>query len=287
MRSHSEYSRTAEGVALLRALEQIRPAGCRIIDDPYAAAFLQNPCLRLIAGSPTLARLMALFLNCWSPGAQEMLTLRARLVDDLAIEMSAELEQIVMLGAGFDTMALRVKGALPKVTTFEVDHPATQRFKQKAFAYVERPASVRFVAVDFECEDFVVKLCETGFAPVRRSLIVWLGVKCYLTPHAVAQAMNQIAKLGGAGTRLIFDYILAEVIDGTTKNLDALKKARRMARMGEPWLFGLTPQQVPDYLASFGFKLMKDYEAAELRSRYCCQRPAPMDYNRIVVCESV
>jgi methyltransferase (TIGR00027 family) len=230
---------------------------------------------------------MALFLNRWSPGAQEMLTLRARLVDDLAIEMSAELEQIVMLGAGFDTMALRVKGALPKVAIFEVDHPVTQRFKQKAFAYVERPASVRFVAVDFECEDFVVKLCETGFTPVRRSLIVWLGVKCYLTPQAIAQAMNQIAKLGGAGTRLIFDYILAEVIDGTTKNLDALKKARRMARMGEPWLFGLAPHYVSDYLASFGFKLIKDYEAAELRARYCPERPAPMDYNRIVVCESL
>jgi methyltransferase (TIGR00027 family) len=203
MRGNSGYSRTAEGVVLLRALEQARPAVCRIIDDPYAAGFLQNPCLRLIARSPWLARLMALFLNRWSPGAQEMLTLRARLVDDLAIEMSAELEQIVILGAGFDTMALRVKGTLPRAAIFEVDHPVTQRFKQKAFANVERPASVRFVAVDFECEDFVVKLCETGFTPVRRSLIVWLGVKCYLTPQAIAQAMNQMAvlQLSGGGRR--------------------------------------------------------------------------------------
>jgi methyltransferase (TIGR00027 family) len=201
--------------------------------------------------------------------------------------MSAELEQIVMLGAGFDTMALRVKEALPKVTIFEVDHPATQRVKHKAFARAQLPTNARFVAVDFESEDFAVKLCEAGFSRARRSLIVWLGVKCYLTPQTIAQTMNQIATLGGPGTRLIFDYILAEVIDGTTKNLDALKKARRMARMGEPWLFGLAPDQVPDYLASFGFKLINDYEAVDLRSRYCPQRRAPIAYNRIVVCERV
>jgi len=40
--------------------------------------------------------------------------------------------------------------------------------------------------------------------------------------------------LGGAGTRLVFDYILAEVIDGTTRNYDALSKARRVTRVGEP-----------------------------------------------------
>jgi O-methyltransferase involved in polyketide biosynthesis len=108
-------------------------------------------------------------------------------------------------------------------------------------------------------------------------------VRRYLTPQAVAQAMNQIATPGGPGTRPVFDHILAEVINGTTKNLDALKKARNMARMGEPWLFGLAPDQVPRCLASFGFKLVKDYKAADLRLKYCPQRRAPIDYNRIVV----
>ncbi len=112
MRGNNEYSRTAEGVALLRTLEQLQPAGGRILNDPYAAAFLQHPRLRWIPRSWLLSRLMLRFLNRWSPGAQEMLTLRARLVDDLAIEMAVGLEQIVMLGAGFDTMALRIKDAL-------------------------------------------------------------------------------------------------------------------------------------------------------------------------------
>jgi len=215
-----------------------------------------------------------------------MISLRARLVDDLAIEVP-ELQQIVILGAGFDTMALRVKDALSKATVFEVDHPATQCVKQEAFARIEMLANVQFVAVDFEHNDFAARLVEGGFAPERRSLIVWLGVTCYLTAQAVLRAMNQIARLGGAGTRLVFDYILADVIDGTSRNRNALQKARRMARLGEPWLFGLVPEQVRDYLAPLGLHLLKDYGAEELRARYCPERPVPMDYARIVICERV
>ena len=285
MRSNNEYSRTAEGVALLRTLEQIYPAGRRILDDPYAAAFLQDPRLNFIARSSLLSHLMVGFLNRWSPGAQEMLALRARLADDVAVEMASELEQIVILGAGFDTMALRIKDALRTVTVFEVDHPATQAVKRNAFVRLGIPASVQFVAIDLERDDFVLKLRPAGFASERRSLVVWLGVMCYLTMQAITRAMNQITELGGTGTRLVFDYIQADVIDGSSHNREALNKARRMARLGEPWLFGLSPEQVPDFLASFGLKLIKDYGPAELRAHYCPRRRMPIDYDRIVVCE--
>jgi methyltransferase (TIGR00027 family) len=286
MRSNNEYSRTAEGVALLRSLEQMQPADRRILNDPYAVEFLQNSRLRLMARSHLLSRLMLHLLNRWSPGAQEMLTIRARLVDDLAVDMAAAgLEQIVLLGAGFDAMALRIQEALRTVTVFEIDHPATQAVKRAAFARVGVPANVRFVAVNFEHDDVVVKLREAGFAPGRRSLIVWVGVTYYLTPSAVERTLQQIAALGGSGTQLVFDYILAEVIKGTTSNRDALSKARRVAQLGEPWIFGLAPSQVRDYLSSFGFKLIKDYDAMELRARYCPTRPMPMGYVRMVVCE--
>src|SRR2546428_378341 len=138
MRGNNQYSRTAEGVALLRMLEQLQPAGRRILNDPYAAAFLQDARLRLIARSWLLSSLMLRFLNLWSPGAQETLAIRARLVDDLAVEM-AGLAQIAIVGAGFDTMALRIKDALPAVTVFEVDHPATQAVKREAFARIGMP----------------------------------------------------------------------------------------------------------------------------------------------------
>ena len=281
-----DYSRTAEGMAMLRALEQHQPAARRILDDPYAKEFLFNPAFRLLAWLPLHSRGTSFLLQFWAPGGQELLTIRPRFVDELAVEQAAQgVNQIVILGAGFDTMAWRQREALRKVTIYEVDHPATQRAKRQVSERIGQPDNLRFVAVDFERADFVAKLAEAGFDATQPSFIIWVGVSYYLTVQAVADTLQRIAAISQPGTKLVWDYMLAEVVDGTTHNLEALDKARRAARLGEPWLFGLEPAKLSDYVAQFGLKLRHDYEPAELRARYCPQRQMPMNYVRIAVCE--
>ena len=114
-----------------------------------------------------------------------------------------------------------------------------------------------------------------------------MGVTYYLTAQAMTRALCQIHTLGGAGMRFLFDYMLKEVVKGVSRNRNAISKARIAARLGEPWLFGLDPATVGDYLAAFNFKLLKDYDAEELRAKYCPERATPMDYVRIVVCDRV
>jgi methyltransferase (TIGR00027 family) len=225
-------------------------------------------------------------VGVWAPGALEFLTIRARLSDDIAAEMADNgLEQIALLGAGFDTMSLRIAGALRDVAIFEVDHPATQAVKREVMSHIGAPQNLRFVAVDFERDDFVEELRRAGFAHGRHSLIVWMGVTYYLTAQAMTRALCQIHTLGGSGMRFVFDYMLKDVVNGATRNRDALNKARIAAKLGEPWLFGLDPATVGDYLAAFNFKLLKDYNAEELQARYCPERATPMNYVRIVACD--
>jgi methyltransferase (TIGR00027 family) len=280
------YSRTAEAVALARALERTLPPGQRILDDPYAAAFLQNPYLRFVAGSRLSSRMLSGFLDFWATGGQEFVAIRARLADDQAKEMAGlRLEQLILLGAGFDSMALRIQSSLEGVTVFEVDHPATQAVKRKVIAKLGTPNNLRFVEVDFERDDFVEKLADAGFNRASLSLIVWMGVSYYLTPQAMSRTLTQLRLASSTGTRLIFDYILQGVIDGTSHNLTAIVAARRVALVGEPWVFGLNPEYVAEYLRGFGFNLIKDYGPEDLRQKYCPQRFRPMDYARIVICE--
>jgi methyltransferase (TIGR00027 family) len=282
------YSRTAERAALVRAIEQHQSIERRIVIDPYAINFLQRRAYRFIAGSRVRSRLLLRFLDHWAPGGQEFLAIRARLVDDLAAELAGEgIDQIVILGAGFDTLALRIKESLWGVTIFEVDHPRTQLIKRLVMQRMGLPGNIRFIAADFEKDDFVEKLYEAGFDRSSDLFIIWVGVSYYLTEPVVARSLRQISSLSVAGTRLVWDYMLAEIVDGTTKDLGALAKARKVARLGEPWLFGLRPDQVADYLAQFGFRLIKDYEPGELRALYCLGRPAPVNYARIVLCEHV
>jgi methyltransferase (TIGR00027 family) len=273
-------------MAAMRALEQYQPASRRIIRDPYASEFLIRPSFKMLVRSRWLANQTLRAVGFWAPGAQEFLTIRARLSDDIAGEMAANgLEQVVLLGAGFDTMSLRIEDDLRGVTIFEVDHPATQSVKRKVMEHLGAPENLRFVAVDFERDDFVEKLRQAGFMPDRHTLVVWMGVTYYLTAQAMTRALCQIHTLGGAGMRFVFDYMLKEIVHGASRNGDARGKARIAARLGEPWLFGLDPAMLGDYLAAFNFKLLKDYDAKELRAKYCPGRAEPMNYIRIVACE--
>jgi methyltransferase (TIGR00027 family) len=280
------YSRTADAVALARALQQSVPPSQRILDDPYAAAFIQSPYLRFVAGSRLSSLILSSVLDFWATGGQEFVAIRARLADDQAKEMASfGLKQLVLLGAGFDSMALRIKDWLVPLTVFEVDHPETQSVKVRVMTRLGTPSNVRFVGVDFEGDDFVEKLTAAGFDRTRLSLIVWMGVSYYLTPQAMSRTLTQLTLACSPGSRLIFDYILQGVIDRTSRNAMALMAARRVALVGEPWIFGLKPEEVARYLERFGFKLIKDHEPEELRQMYCPLRFKPMDYARIVVCE--
>jgi len=280
------YSRTAEGVALARALQQRLSASDRILDDPYAAAFLQKPILQLAANGRLSAWMLSGILDVWHPGSQESAAIRARLADDLAREMSADgLKQLALLGAGFDSMALRIKSALGGVTVFEVDHPDTQAAKRKVMSRLGTPDNVRFVAVDFERDDFVRGLEWAGFDSTGLSLVVWMGVTYYLTAEAIARSMTQIASISAGGSRLTFDYILKEVVDGRSRNTAALRAARQVASLGEPWISGFEPEEVSGYLSAFGFKVLEDYSPEALRQRYHTRSFRTLDYVRIVICE--
>jgi len=281
------YSRTAESMAVVRAMEYSgRSPAERILSDPWAAHFIRNQWGRALIRFPLLVRAVSALSGLWLPGGQEYVLVRARLADDLTAELAEQgWQQLVILGAGFDTTIFRLQDKLRRVQVFEVDHPATQRVKTAALANVTLPGNVRFTPVDFEKDDFVERLISSGFEISRRSLITWLGVSYYLTSQAVTKTLGQIAELCSPGSRLIFDYVVESVITGATPSRAARAGMKHAARLGEPFLFGLDPERAGAYLASFGFDLIEQYDHLELQSRYCPPGRAPVDFTRIVLCQ--
>ena len=60
------------------------------------------------------------------PGLGNSIRARVRYFDDFVKASIADgLQQLVILGAGYDTRAYRIEG-LNKIKVFEVDHPSTQ-----------------------------------------------------------------------------------------------------------------------------------------------------------------
>ena len=160
-------SRTAEYMAMFRASEHAKGAGRRVFADPLAVALLPGSlrlppdCSRYVRWATCSTR----YIDRQWPGARTSGIARTRLIDDWIGESIGQAEQVVLLGAGFDTRAWRL-AALDAVKVFEVDHPATAKVKrerlQAAGADLNR---VTFVAVDFEIDDFEQRLRDAGFDP--------------------------------------------------------------------------------------------------------------------------
>ena len=99
-------SKTAEGIATLRFHESQRPEGERICYDPYAIYFADPSILEWLANNPEKAKAMQEQGERLFPGLQNSIVARARFFDDFVkSSLDKGLEQLVILGAGYDTRA--------------------------------------------------------------------------------------------------------------------------------------------------------------------------------------
>src|SRR6266496_290200 len=192
-------SRTAELMALQRALESARLRSSRLFCDAFAPHFVSRRWRLVIRASRVGAVRRAvevLYDRVAGPGPRASAVARTRLIDDLVTDARSWIGQLVLLGAGFDSRAYRLPG-LEQVTVFEVDQPATQQAKREVLGRVLAgivegdPLAwhVRFVPVDFERDDLARALRTAGYRDGTRSLFVWEGVSNYLTPAAVDQTL--------------------------------------------------------------------------------------------------
>ena len=132
----NQSSQSAAGVAFFRACEAQKPEAERICYDPYARAFVSGFLLSL----NKLVNLPDLYEQI-SPGSTSFIFVRERYIDDvLKASLKDGLDQVVILGAGFDTRAYRIAG-IEKTHVFEIDFPATQETKLKSVEKADRSSA--------------------------------------------------------------------------------------------------------------------------------------------------
>lgn len=271
-------SRTAEFMALFRALESSRPND-RLFEDPFAALFLR-PSLRLVvhvSKAPILGSLVSGVMDLAWPGARSSGIARTRLIDDLLGSALEEgVEQVVILGAGFDCRAYRVRG-IDRGRVFEVDHPDTLAEKQRRLLWVlsSIPRHVWFVASDFNQQGLERAMVAAGYGLARSTCFIWEGVTNYLTESAIDVAFRWFAA-AAPGSHVIFTYVDRRVLTDPAAFEGTKRLLRTMRRVGEPWTFGFDPVEVPAYLAARGLELVGDVGATEYRARYLARRTAGM-----------
>jgi methyltransferase (TIGR00027 family) len=265
-------SRTAEFVALFRALESRLPADRRLFDDPYAHAFLGTRLSAVLALTrvPLASGLVIRAIDQGWLGARAWVVLRTRYIDDALMAALAEgVAQVVILGSGFDSRGYRLPG-VERARVFELDAPATLQIKRERIEALlgQIPPHVSMVAIDFEREDLQAALSRAGFREQDRTLFVWEGVTSYLSAAAVDATLRALATLAGPRSRVVFTYLDQATLQGRREAPGARAAITAVRQAGEPFRFGFDPSELPAYLESRGFELREDLTATELALRF-------------------
>jgi methyltransferase (TIGR00027 family) len=157
------------------------------------------------------------------PGAEDirdLMTARTVYIDAIVQGAFADMEQVVLMGAGYDTRAYG-KFRRPGLAFFELDQQTTQTLKRKALreAHIDT-GETRFVTVDFARDDALDQLAASGYDPSRKTLFLWEGVTLYLSEADVRRALRDMKAHSTAGSVIVADIYSEKFINiGKKKGL--------------------------------------------------------------------
>lgn len=284
-------SRTAEYNALFRALETVRPACDRVVDDQLAAFFLSRPlrAVAMVSRSTKISDAVAAYIDRRQPGVMASVIARTRMIDDyLEAALRDGIRKVVVLGAGFDTRAYRISG-IDCARVFEVDHPDTGAMKRRNLqrALGTLPRHVSFTAVDFGRDDLDARLKKAGFDPEARTFFIWEGVSNYLTETAVDATLALMGR-SVEGSRVVFTYVHRDIISDPSRFAGGVMLHRRLARLQEQQTFGLDPAETAAFIAKHGLRLIEDIGSVDYRIAYLKGRaglPRGHEFYRVAVAD--
>jgi methyltransferase (TIGR00027 family) len=263
---NNQTSITAMGIAILRAVESERPEGERICYDPYARRFLPGWFYHL-----TRFFISTGYAEWRGKGVQGFLAARDRYIDDYLTRcLQAGFDQLVILGAGYDSRAYRFEALRPPMRIFEVDHPATQQAKldglRKIFGSL--PEHVTYVAIDFNRQTLADCLAAHGYDPRAKTVFIWQGVTYYLEPAAVTSTLAFIANHSAPGSSVIFDTIDEALLTGPTSHGEVKGMKRYRGMTGEDLHFGIPLAEIEPFLVQRGFEQVRNIRSEELKRMY-------------------
>jgi len=204
-------------------------------------------------------------------GIYEYVLARTKLLDEIFLDgLEKKMHQIVILGAGMDTRALRFANKNQGTMIIELDIEKTQKPKIEILnrKHVILPDELVFASIDFNQESLSDVLMDAGYQKHQQSLFLWEGVTMYLNSDAVDGTLSFIRDNSQKWSRVAFDYIYTSVLRQENKFYGEKEIFDTVSQAGEGWTFGIEEGEIEEYLSEHGFRMMSHYTPSELEERY-------------------
>jgi methyltransferase (TIGR00027 family) len=251
MSTIKDVSGTAFVVAEYRAEENREPIP--IYQDAVVGLFLSE------ASRQAAERVSSRF-----PAVKDMVKTRTRYFDDmLDAQIAAGIGQVVILGAGLDTRAVRKPSA--GVQYFEIDDPATMELKRRCYADAHIDAGVRLIPGNYVTDGLIDLLRSNGFEFGVPTYLIWEGNVMYM-PLANDTDTILLLKRHVRRFRLSFDYLTESVIKKTTGDASLRTLVESFEAMDAPWVSGI--DDIHGFARELGLRVVENFTTGELYRKY-------------------
>ena len=212
-----------------------------------------------------------------------MAVVRYRLLADrLPAAHDRGIDQFVILGAGLDTSAFVLPAFAQGWRVFEVDHPATQKWKRQELAARgwRLPANLVFAPCDFETQKLLDALDAVGFERELPAVVSLFGVVLYLTAAATKTLLIELASFS-PGSEVVISYspppggpdpVLQEVWGKSSPKVD---------ETGESFIGHYTASQLDQLARDAGFTDTVQYSVETLNATYLAGRPDGLELHAV------
>jgi methyltransferase (TIGR00027 family) len=228
------------------------------------------------------------------PGLALHQALRKRYIERAVRESLAEgFNQVVIVGGGLDSLALRLCAEFPEVNFIELDHPATQRVKQSVTVRKRLVSSnLRLLPVDFTKQVLAEALHScVDYRAGERTVFISEGVLMYLDACEVDEIFKCVQNQPCVSNRFIFTFM-----ERDAEGRAGFRRSTWIARLwlsvkGEPFRWGLKPEEALSFLRARGFVLKDMATARYFKDMYLrehdLQDAALAEGEHVCVCESL
>ncbi|BBB65497.1 hypothetical protein UNDYM_1244 [Undibacterium sp. YM2] len=221
------------------------------------------------------------------PGILQHYVLRKILIREyVARAITAGTRQIVLLGAGYDTLCMELATQYPDLKLIEIDHPATQAVKRAAAgvpgAAVASATTVthriHYIAAELGKQKLneVLSNCK-AFNPDIKTLFIAEGLLMYLTSDDIASLLKQM-QMAATKTALVFTWM--EIQANGQANFRPASKIIDffLRKKAEPFLSGMQQDRVPVFLKQLGYAMQDLKESISVCPQDCSVKPIAGEY---------
>ena len=203
-------------------------------------------------------------------GIYQYVIARTKYFDNVFIEsIKKGIDQVVILGAGFDSRAIRLLDEKTSVRVYEIDvyHTINAKLKQYRKRKIKLPDYDMLIPVDFEKENIKTKLNEFGFRN-KKTLFILEGLIMYLPENSISETFSFINENSSQGSVVVFDYVHASVLRLENKYYGESAIYNRVKKDNEQWIFGIDESEIEKFLMNFNLSLVDHLNSKVIEERY-------------------